>query len=139
MTNVPASSLLAEPGVRFGLANALIVVALFTAAMVRLDFTGTEALVTFVAGVAGAGLPIAVTASLGFITWAMVTGFAENHFGVLTFAGADVGRLFVFVLATVALSTLTRHLVAPQAHPRPPVQSRTYSPGKAQAQTRGRS
>lgn len=110
MTNAPAPPLLAEPGVRFGLANVVIVVALFAAALTRLDLTGTEALVVLVAGLAGTGLPWLVTAALGLVAWAMVTGFAENQYGLLTFTGHDLVRLLVFVVACSALPAAVRHL-----------------------------
>ena len=55
-----------------------------------------------------------MTAWLGAISWAWFTGFVENRFGELTFAGDDLQRLAAFTLAAVviaALGHLTLHVI----------------------------
>jgi hypothetical protein len=133
MTNAPPPPLIAETGVRFGMANALIVTAMFAAGATRLDLTGTEVLVVLIAGLAGTGLPRLVTASLGLVSCAMVTGFAENQDGVLTFAGHDVDRLLIFVVMCRALPAAVHHVAVHRAvshhrAPSPRSQARSHQP-----------
>jgi hypothetical protein len=97
-----------EPGVRFGIANGLLVTTFLAASVVRLGMTGTAWVALLAAGLLGVGLSLSMTASLGVIAWAWFTGFVENRFGQLTFAGEDVQRLVVFTVSAVALSVFTR-------------------------------
>ena len=99
----------AEPGVRFGIANGLLVVALIAAWAARLGADETAWVAVLAAGLLGIGLSRPMTAWLGLIAWALFTGFVENRFGELTFAGADVQRLVAFTVAALALSVAARH------------------------------
>ena len=109
----------AEPGVRFGIANGLLVVALIAAWAARLGPDQTAWVAVLAAGLLGTGLSRPMTAWLGLIAWAWFTGFVENRFGELTFAGADVQRLVAFTVATLALSVPARrihHVTEENAH-----------------------
>jgi len=99
-----------EPGVRFGIANGLLVAALFVAAAAGLGIDQTEFLAVLVAGLASVGLSLAMTAWIAVVAWALVTGFVENSYGQLTLEQADLGRLLVYAVATVALALFTRRI-----------------------------
>jgi hypothetical protein len=98
-----------EPGVRFGIANTLLVVALLAAAAARLDKAETELIAVIAGGLASVGLSLLMTAWVGVIAWALFTGFVENSYGQLTFEGGDLKRLAGFAVATMALAFFTRH------------------------------
>ena len=112
MTTSPrtTSRMTAQPGVRFGIANALLVTTFLAASVARLDPTETAWVAVVAAGLSGVGLSLSMTASLGVISWAWFTGFVENRFGELTFAGDDVQRLALFALAAAALAALTHRI-----------------------------
>src|SRR6476661_5007916 len=97
-----------EHGVRFGIANGLLVLIGSWAA--RLGATGTAWATVIAAGLLGLGLSLVMTAGLAIIAWAWFTGFVENRYGQLTFAGDDVRRLLLFTVATLILSVLARRL-----------------------------
>jgi hypothetical protein len=97
-----------EPGVRFGIANGLLVVALIAAAVSRFSSTETEVAVVFVGGLAACGLSPMMTTWIGVIAWALFTGFVENSYGQLTFGAGDLQRLAVLTIATVAIATIVR-------------------------------
>jgi Flp pilus assembly protein TadG len=110
-----------EPGVRFGIANGLLVAALIAAASVRLNTTGTEIVAVIAAGIASVGLSILMTSSVGVIAWALFTGFIENSYGQLTFEKGDLIRMAVFAAATITLAVVTRNayrVVEENAHGR---------------------
>ncbi len=112
-TTTPARTtppITSEPGVRFGIANGLLVATFLATSVVRLGLTGTAWVALLAAGLLGIGLSLSMTAWLGVIAWAWFTGFVENRFGQLTFAGEDVQRLVVFTVSAVALSVFTRHV-----------------------------
>lgn len=98
-----------QPGVRFGIANASLVIALVVAGAAGLGSVETELVAVLVAGLTSVGLPLMMTTWMGLIGWAWFTGFVENEYGQLTFADGDVRRLLLFAVATVALSLLARH------------------------------
>jgi hypothetical protein len=101
-----APQLVDEPGVRFGIANAVVVLALLAAAATHLGLESTTVLVVLVAGLAATGIPLGFALGLGLASWAMVTGFVENRFGELTFGRGDLLRLALLVGAVGALSRL---------------------------------
>jgi hypothetical protein len=116
---VAAPPITAEPGVRFGIANGVLVVALVAASAAGLDTIETAWAAALAAGLLGIGLSRLMTAWLGVIAWAMFTGFVENRFGELTFSDGDVRRLVVFTVAALALSMAARrfhHLLKENAH-----------------------
>ena len=109
----------AEPGVRFGIANGLLVTTFFAAPLVRLDSTETACAAVVAAGLLGVGLSLSMTAWLGVIAWAWFTGFVENRFGELTFASDDRQHLVVFALATIAIAVFARrihHMIQESTH-----------------------
>jgi hypothetical protein len=104
--------MVAEPGVRFGIANGLIVAVLCVAAVVHLTGAQTEFLTVVVAGLACCGLSWLLTAGVGVAAWAMFTGFVINRYGVLTLGLYDLVRLAAFALATGAVATTGRGIDA---------------------------
>jgi len=96
--------MVAEPGVRFGIANGLVVGVLFVAAVVHLTGVETGFLTVLVAGLACCGLSRLLTAGVGVVAWAMFTGFGVNRYGVLTLGQHDLLRLAAFALATGAVA-----------------------------------
>jgi hypothetical protein len=96
--------MVAQPGVRFGLANGVLVAVLFVAAVARLQPEETAWVAVLVAGVVSIGLPVAMTTSMGVVAWALVTGFVENRYGELTLAPPDLFRLAVFAISTLGLA-----------------------------------
>jgi len=103
------SHVLQEPGVRFALANGLLVLGLFAARAFGLGTVPTEALEVVTAGVSAVGLSTLATSWLGAIGWAFYTGFVENDYGQLTLAGPDLARLLLFVLVTLTIASMTRY------------------------------
>ena len=97
-----------QPGVRYGISNALLVAAMFSAAASQLPGKETEVLTLIVAGLASCGLSLLLRASIGVAAWAMFTGFVVNRLGMLTFHHYDLVRLVVFPLATVAIAAVAR-------------------------------
>lgn len=99
-----APTMVAEPGVRFGLAHLLLVLA-----MIATGAAGLTASLVFVvvagAAIAGSlGLGSGWAAGIGVSAWALYTGFAEHASGLLTFSGLDLVRLGVLVGCAVVLS-----------------------------------
>jgi hypothetical protein len=97
-----------ETGVRFGLANGALVLALLVAAALPLDLSQTAAIAVVTAGVASAPLPRRLSFVLGLVAWAWFTGFFENRYGVLTFTSSDLLDLVGFVAATAVLAQFLR-------------------------------
>ena len=102
--------MVAEPGVRFGIANGLIVGALCVAAVVHLTGAQTEFLTVLVAGLACCGLSRLATAGVGVVAWALFTGFVVNRYGVLTLGHHDLLRLAAFTVATGAVAITGRRI-----------------------------
>ena len=102
--------MVAEPGVRFGIANAVIISALFIAAAAHLTGVETEFLTVIVAGLASCGLSLLYTASVGVVAWAMFTGFVSNRYGLLTLGHEDLLRLALFTLATIASAVFAQRI-----------------------------
>jgi hypothetical protein len=101
----------AEPGVRFGIANAVVVAVLLAASVAPLTTAETAWVAVLSAGLAGAALRWTRAAVLGLIAWAWYTGFAENGYGQLTFAGGDLRRVALFIVAAAVLAVTTRRLL----------------------------
>lgn len=108
MTTSTTHALSDEPGIRFAVATAAIVLALFAAVPAPLHAGEVELLVVVVAGTASSGLSLVVVPAVGVEAWALFTGFAHNRLGDLTFTGPDLARLVVFTVGTVALAVLLR-------------------------------
>ena len=114
MTNRPPAApprprMTSEAGVRFGIANALLLATFLVTATVHLDPTLTAWAGGATAGLLGIGPSVARAAGLGAISWAWFTGFFENRYGELSFAGDDLQRLVAFTLAAVAIAALGHH------------------------------
>jgi hypothetical protein len=99
-----------DPGIWFGISIGLVICAYLVAGALRLDPVETASAAIVVAGLAAARLPGLVTVILGIVAWAFFTGFTENAFGQLTFAGHDLEHLAVFAGATTAMGLACRSL-----------------------------
>ena len=97
MSTTSRPVLVAAPGIRFGAANAALVVALFAGAAVRLSAAPTEALVGIVVAAASVAVAPFLGAAIGVVGWAFYTGFAEHDYGVLTLGRGDLLRLGLVV------------------------------------------
>jgi hypothetical protein len=102
--------MLEEPGVRFGLANGVLVVALLGTGAARLGPHETAWVAVLVAGATSVGLSMTVTTWMGVISWAYVTGFVQNRYGELTLTPPDLLRLLCFSLATLGVALLLPRL-----------------------------
>jgi hypothetical protein len=103
--------MVAEPGVRYGLANGAVVLALLGAGAARLRPDETAWVAVLVAGAASVGLPLLMTTSMGLTAWAFVTGFVVNRYGELTLARPDLFRLVVFAVSTLAVAGVLHQLL----------------------------
>ena len=124
MTSSDRPRLSDEPGIRFGLATAALVVLLFGARLGGVDDVATIAVV----GVASLGLaqplPRWLAPCLALVAWAFVTGFVVNGLGQLTFHDADLRRLWAFSVVGLVGVLLPRG--ATLAEPRTQARSRLY-------------
>jgi hypothetical protein len=93
-----------DSGIRFGVANGVLIVSFLAAAALRLDPAHIAWAAVLTVGLSGVALPLSLTAPLGVIAWAWFTGFVENRYGELTFTGDDLQRLVVFVVTASALA-----------------------------------
>lgn len=108
METVSTHRMTDERGIRFGIANAFLVLALLAAGAAGLASWETELVTVLVAGLVSVGLPLVMTTWMGLIGWAWFTGFFVNQYGQLTFTDGDLRRLLLFAVAPVALSVLAR-------------------------------
>jgi hypothetical protein len=101
-------TLLDEPGIRFGLGEAGLVLVALVAAAVHLPLLAALVLLGLSAVVGGWWVSLGWAAGLGASAWAFYTGFLENRLGELTLAGTDLRRLGVLLLAAVTVSCCHR-------------------------------
>ena len=95
---------LGDRGLRLAAAYAALVAALLAAAPLRLGPVTSEVLVGVVVAAGSVALAATVSSGVGALGWAFYTGFVENHYGVLTFAAADLLRLAVLVTVAVLVA-----------------------------------
>lgn len=107
MTTGPQPGLLTEQEIRFGVANAAVVGALFAGAAARLAPIPTAVLVAAVVATAAVTLSAPWGTAVGLVGWAFYTGFVEHRYGVLTFAPGDLLRLVLLVAVGALVSTST--------------------------------
>lgn len=110
--SVPEPLLVAQPGIRFALANALIVIALIACRLSGVGVAHSVLVVATLGGVAVAGLGPVLAAGAGVIAWAFVTGFVENRYATLTLHPRDLLHLGTAVAVTVLVAELVAELVA---------------------------
>ena len=96
-----------DPGIRLAAAYAALVAALLAAAALRLGPITREVLVGIAVAAGSVALAATVSSGVGALGWAFYTGFVENHYGVLTFAAADLLRLAVLVTVAVLVARVT--------------------------------
>ena len=93
-----------DAGIRLAAAYAALVAALLAGAALRFGPITREALVGVVVAAGSVALAATVSSGVGALGWAFYTGFVENHYGVLTFAAADLLRLAVLVTVAVVVA-----------------------------------
>src|SRR5689334_20308860 len=98
------STMVEQPGVRFGLAHVLLVVTLLTTGAVGLSGSLVFVVVAAAAAAGTLGLGVAWAAGTGVSAWALYTGFEVHSYGLLTFSGPDLLRLGALVGVAVVLS-----------------------------------
>ncbi len=116
MTTTSNRPLLAEPGIRFGGANAAVILSLQACAVLGVRAAQTLLVVATVVVVVSIATPIGVGGMVGAASWAFYTGFVENSSGLLTFHDTDVGHLVVLVGAGAVASCVGRRR-RPSPHP----------------------
>ncbi|WP_426242067.1 hypothetical protein [Nocardioides sp. LHG3406-4] len=99
-------SLLAEPGIRFAIANTALVLTLFATAVGNASLLATTTITAIVATLATAGLALRWRLPIAVVAWALLTGFVVNKYGELTFHSPDVTRLVLFMTVVPAIATL---------------------------------
>jgi hypothetical protein len=98
-----------QSGVRFAIANALLLLAVPAVAPAGLLFA--DAALVVVAGAACVGLARHTALLTGVVAWAWCTGFVENQYGDLTFSPADLVRLLASALGALLVAVVCRHLL----------------------------
>lgn len=95
-----------EPGLRYGLAHAGLVLAALVAAACGFPRPASFVVLAVTALLGGRGLTIGWRVAIAVASWAIWTGFFEHTLGVLTFSGQDLLRLAA--LTTVAATCTAR-------------------------------
>lgn len=108
--------MVAEPGIRFGIANAAVILTLQGCAVLGLRAAPTLLAVATVVVVASVASPPGIGTLVGVSSWAFYTGFVENAYGLLTFHHADLARLAALSVAGGVAATVGRR-DRPTAHP----------------------
>jgi hypothetical protein len=102
--------LLGEHGIRFGIANAAIVLSVATCSWLDIDGSWALLLLAAVVIVTASGTSFAVGGAIGLVAWAFQTGFLENTFGLLTFYAQDLTHLCLLtVVGAITASGGHRH------------------------------
>lgn len=131
--------MVAEPGVRLGIAHGMLVSSLLVAGGLGLGVGVTFMLTVVTAAVAALALGPVWRAGIGLSAWALFTGFAENRFGLLTFTNPDLARLTVLLVSTTVVSRLLlRWRVTATTRLAPASSSARRSSPRAAAQPRPR-
>lgn len=110
------STLLAEPGIRFGGANAAVILSLQACAVLGVRAAQTLVVLATVVVLVSIATPVGVGGMVGAASWAFYTGFVENSAGQLTFHDADLARLMVLVGGGAVASRVGRRR-RPSPHP----------------------
>jgi hypothetical protein len=100
-----------EQGIRFGIAEGALVLAVLTAAALHLPLPAALVLVGLAAFGGGYCTSLGWALLLGVSAWAWFTGFLENQLGQLTLASQDLDRLVALALLAVAGSVTWRRAV----------------------------
>jgi hypothetical protein len=111
VATVNSLGLLGEPGIRFGIANAAIVLAVAICASLDVEASWALLLLAAVVIVTASGTSFVVGGAIGLVAWAFQTGFLQNTYGLLTFYADD--------LAHLCLLTVVGALAAGGSRPRP--------------------
>jgi hypothetical protein len=109
------SGLLGEPGIRFGIANAALILAVATCAWLGVGTSWALLLLAAVVIVTASGTTFAVGGAIGLVAWAFQTGFLENTYGLLTFNAADLTHLCLLTVvgAMTASGVTSPHPATP--------------------------
>ncbi|MGH3333292.1 MAG: hypothetical protein ACRDPJ_18485 [Nocardioidaceae bacterium] len=116
MTTPSNRPLLAEPGIRFGSANAAVILSLQACAVLGVRAAQTLVVLASVVVLVSIATPVGVGGMVGATSWAFYTGFVENSYGSLTFHHTDLTRLMVLVGAGAVAACVVRRR-RPSPHP----------------------
>lgn len=94
------------PEVRFGFAEASLLVAATFCARLGVDVRVGQVMLVAVAVAACLALPVRFAVVVGLSAWAFLTGFVVNAVGQLSFHPADLDRMGVLVLVALLAATL---------------------------------
>lgn len=120
VATVNSLGLLGEPGIRFGIANAAIVLAVATCAWLDVGTSSALLLLAAVVIVTASGTSFAVGGAIGLVAWAFQTGFLENTYGLLTFYAEDLTHLCLLtVVGAITASGVTPMHPATPSTPTP--------------------
>lgn len=111
VATVNSLGLLGEPGIRFGIANAAIVLAVGISASLDIEASWALLLLAAVVVVTASEMSFVVGGAIGLVAWGFETGFLQNTYGLLTFYADDLARL--------CLLTVVGALAAAGGRPRP--------------------
>ena len=114
VATVNSLGLLGEPGVRFGIANAAIVLAVAICASLDIEASWALLLLAAVVIVTASGTSFAVGGAIGLVAWAFQTGFLQNTYGLLTFYADDL--IHLCLLTVVGAITAARLRSRPFSH-----------------------
>jgi len=98
--------LLDLPEVRFGFAEAALLVTVTVCGRLGLDVSTGLVVLAAVAATSCAVLPLRFSWAVGLSAWAFLTGFVVNAVGQLSFRPADLDRMGVLVLVAMLAATL---------------------------------
>jgi hypothetical protein len=114
VATVNSLGLLGEPGIRFGIANAAIVLAVANCAWLDVSSSWALLLLAAVVIVTAHATSFAVGGAIGLVAWAFQTGFLENAYGQLTFYADDLAHLCL--LTVVGAITAAGGRARPSRH-----------------------
>jgi hypothetical protein len=97
-----------QPGVRFGLGSAALVLTLLVVGALPLGQGGSATVALTATAALSTALPLAYAVGLAVQAWAYFTGFFLNQYGQLTFGPHDVRNLAGFAIGTVVLAQLLK-------------------------------
>lgn len=119
VATVNGLGLLGEPGIRFGIANAAIVLAVATCACLDVGTSWALLLLAAVVIVTASRTSLVVGGAIGLVAWAFQTGFLENTYGLLTFYAEDLTHLFLLTVVGAITASGGRPIPATPTTPTP--------------------
>ena len=107
-------SLIRDAGARWSITVFVTTLTLMVLQLANVPRSVDLGVVAIVATIGSAGLSLVWRIAAGLVGWALLTGFAYNRFGELTFSRDDMTRMAILLGATsVASSLVVRHRAEP--------------------------